>query len=84
MRHPILRAMGLLLLLVLVGPAVASDDGMTLRQVAEVRAVGRAGISPDGRHVAYLLSVPRSPGVDDDGPAWSELQQQPRRGHSLP
>lgn len=82
MRHPILQAAGLLLLLVVGGPAVSADGGMTLRQVAEVRAVGRAGISPDGRHVAYLLSVPRSPGVDDDGPAWSELHLGSREGGS--
>ena len=82
MRHPILRATGLSLLLVLVGPVLAANGGMTLRQVAEVRAAGQASISPDGRQVAYTLSVPRAPGVDDDGPAWAELHVVSREGAS--
>jgi dipeptidyl aminopeptidase/acylaminoacyl peptidase len=50
-----------------------ANGGMTLEQVARVRAVTQASISPDGSQVAYALSVPRTLGVDEDGPAWSEL-----------
>ena len=82
MRHPLLRAAGLLLLCVLAWPALAASQGMTLEQVAKVRAVSQAAISPDGRNIAYVLSVPRQPGVDDDGPARAELHMLSRDGTS--
>lgn len=55
------------------GLALAAGGGMTLEQVADVRAVGAVLPSPDGRQVAYTLSVPRRIGIDDDGPAFAEL-----------
>lgn len=82
MQHPVLRAAGLLLLCVLAWPVLAASQGMTLEQVAKVRAVSQAAISPDGRYVAYVLSVPREPGVDDDGPARAELHMLSRDGTS--
>lgn len=42
-------------------------------RVAELRSVGQAVISPTGAHVAYTVSTPRRPGIDEDGPAWSHL-----------
>jgi len=30
-------------------------------------------VAPGGSFIAYTLNVPRSPGVDPDGPAWREL-----------
>lgn len=63
------------------GPALA-DGGMTLEQVANTRMVAQAAVSPDGGQVAYALSVPRRIGVDDDGPAWSELHVVDRQGNS--
>jgi dipeptidyl aminopeptidase/acylaminoacyl peptidase len=48
-------------------------EAMSLKQIAELRSVNQALISPDGSHVAYLLTVPRAPGEDEDGPAWTEL-----------
>ncbi|MEE8551392.1 MAG: hypothetical protein V3T08_09095, partial [Gemmatimonadota bacterium] len=57
--------------------AQASQAGgvrpMTPRDVARVRSVSEAAIHPDGSMIAYTLSVPREPGRDEDGPAWSEL-----------
>ncbi len=53
--------------------AASAPEVLTPHRVAELRAVGSAVVSPDGRHVAYTLSVPRKPLVDDDGPSWSEL-----------
>jgi dipeptidyl aminopeptidase/acylaminoacyl peptidase len=47
--------------------------GLTFEQLAALRSVGSAVISPDGVSVAYTLNVPRRPGRDDDGPAWVEL-----------
>ena len=81
MHHPVLRAAALLLL-ALAWPAIAASQGMTLEQVAKTRAVSQAAISPDGRNVAYVLSVPREPGVDDDGPARAELHMVSREGAS--
>ncbi|WP_187471009.1 S9 family peptidase [Luteimonas viscosa] len=83
MRDPILWAVGLSLLLLGLGsPAVAADGGMTLEQIAKTRTVTRAAIGPDGRHVAYVLSVPREIGKGDDGPAWAELHVASREGTS--
>jgi len=53
--------------------AQTAADVLTPHRVAELRAVADAVISPDGRHVAYTLSVPRKPNVDDDGEPWAEL-----------
>jgi len=38
-----------------------------------LRSVASAVLAPDGTRAAYTLSVPRKPGVDEDGAAWSEL-----------
>src|SRR5690606_21254310 len=57
MRHR-MRVAGLLLLFLLAVPALAAG-GMTLEQIAKTRTVTGAAISPDGRQVAHLLSVPR-------------------------
>ncbi len=51
----------------------AEPEKFTPQHVAKLRAVTSAAISPDGSKVAYVLSVPRRPGVDDDGPSWAEL-----------
>jgi len=57
-----------------VAPAApASAGGMTFEQLGGLRSVGGAVLSPDGAWIAYGLTVPRRPGVDDDGPAWVEL-----------
>src|SRR5690606_20365972 len=80
MRHRMLRTAGLLLFL-LAAPALAAG-GMTLEQIAKTRTVTRAEISPDGRQVAHVLSVPREIGVDEDGAAWAELQLVSRVGAS--
>jgi len=82
MRHSMLRAVGLWLLLALAVPALAAGGGLTLEQIAKIRSVTQASISPDGRHVAHVLSVPRAIGVDDDGAAWAELHVASREGAS--
>jgi dipeptidyl aminopeptidase/acylaminoacyl peptidase len=50
-----------------------ATDVLTPHQVAEMRNVAAAEISPDGALVAYTLAVPRKPLVDEDGGAWTEL-----------
>jgi len=61
------------------GPATATpplpqESVLGPTQVAAVRSVGAVTISPDGETIAYTLSVPREPGVDPDGRAWTELR----------
>jgi dipeptidyl aminopeptidase/acylaminoacyl peptidase len=51
----------------------APDVGLTLEETITLRRVSRAVMSPNGDAIAYLLSVPRTPYVDEDGGAWSEL-----------
>jgi len=53
---------------------------MNLDQLASIRTVRSIAVSPDGSRLAYQLSVPRRPGVDEDGPAWAELHCVPFEG----
>lgn len=46
---------------------------LTLEDIAKTSQVNTATISPDGNWIAYTKSKPRTPYVDDDGRAWSEL-----------
>jgi len=66
-------AAALALAVVLVSASAVAGEGMTLQQLASIRAVTSAQISPGGTQVAYVLSVPRTPGVDEDGATRSEL-----------
>jgi len=54
------------------------------RHVAKIRSVSSAAVSPDGRSIAYVLSVPRKILKEEDGPAWSELHIVDRSGRSRP
>ncbi len=55
------------------GLNLRAADVLTPEMVAGIRTVSDAVISPSGDRIAYTLSVPRMPGKDDDGTAWSEL-----------
>ncbi len=68
--------------LALLAMPVQAQNGMNLQQLAQLRAVSDVQISPDGRQLAYVLSVPRELGKDDDGPAWAELHVSDRQGVS--
>lgn len=48
--------------------------------VARIRIVMEVAVSPDGEHLAWVRSVPRRPGVDDDGEPWAELWLTLARG----
>jgi dipeptidyl aminopeptidase/acylaminoacyl peptidase len=64
-----------ILALSLVGPlqAQSANGGMTPHDVARIRTVSSAVVSPDGERVAFLVSVPRNPLEESDGTAWRRL-----------
>lgn len=51
----------------------ASAELFTPAHVAKVQSVYEAAISPNGKHVAYTVNVPRQPLTDDNGSAHREL-----------
>ena len=55
-------------------PIGLADGPLDFQQLAELHQVRVVKISPNGETIAYTVSVPRRPGVDDDGPAWTELR----------
>ena len=59
-----------------------AQEPFTPHHVAKLRVVTAAAISPDGENVAYVLSVPRQPLDEDDGPAWTELHLVDASGQS--
>ena len=63
-------------------PALAGDGTWSPRDVEKLRAVTSAALSPDGKHVAYALAVPRIAGTDEDGGAWVELHVLDTKGGS--
>ena len=64
--------------------SVTAETLFGLKHLVNLRSVTTAKISPDGKQVAYVLSVPRHPLKDDDGPAWSELHVVNEAGESRP
>lgn len=53
--------------------ALPQDDVLTPWKVSTLQSVRSAEISPDGNHVAYVLSIPRRPWEEDDGLPRTEL-----------
>ncbi len=62
----------------------AAGRGLTPKDVARLRSVLSAQVSPDGQSVAYTLLVPRRLFEEDDGPAWVELHVWDARRGSRP
>lgn len=54
-------------------PSPLAGDVMTPYDVARLQSVSQVAVSPDGRQVAYVLSVPREPWAEESGGAWGEL-----------
>lgn len=72
-------------LFLLLAARLAATDGLfTPQDVARLRSVTAVAMSPDGAQIAYVLSVPRRPVEEDDGPAWGELHVVGRDGVSRP
>lgn len=59
-------------------------DTLTAYDVAKIRTVIDAEMSPDGQHIAYVLAVPRTPFEDEDGGAWRELHVTDVDGRARP
>ncbi|MHC5109232.1 MAG: prolyl oligopeptidase family serine peptidase [Planctomycetota bacterium] len=62
----------------------ADSHIFTPEHVAKIRSVSTAEVSPDGKHIAYLLSVPRAPFDDENGGSWSQLHVVDTEGRSRP
>lgn len=73
----------LALCLSLMVSAVAAES-MSLEAIAKLQSVSEIAVSPNGRHIAYTVSVPRDLSREDDGPAWSELHVMGPDGESQP
>jgi len=86
--HPnscrLLLRLSVLLWCVALVPATALAAGLTLEQIAQLRQVGSVEISPDGRNIAFTVSVPRDLSRDADGAAWSELHVAGAGGETRP
>lgn len=78
------RALVFLIVVSASSVAWAAEREFTAEDVAKLRVVTAVEISPDGRSVAYVLSVPRKPFEEDDGPAWTELHVVGADGVSRP
>jgi dipeptidyl aminopeptidase/acylaminoacyl peptidase len=74
-RRPVALSLGAVLLAVLIPSsliAAEQTDGLTIHDVMRLQTCSAAEISPDGRWIAYTVSVPR--GLDEKaGRAYSEL-----------
>jgi len=65
-------------------PVSADQQLFSPREVARLKSVTSAAVSPDGKYVAYTLAVPRDPLGEEDGPAWVQLHVVDREGRSRP
>ncbi|MBI3484468.1 MAG: hypothetical protein HY012_04875, partial [Acidobacteria bacterium] len=54
-------SIALALLLMLAALPLAAQSVLTPHDIARIRVVSDAVISPDGAQIAYVLSVPRQP-----------------------
>ena len=71
-----------LILLGHTGTAAGQDEPLTLEDIVTLKRVASAVLSPNGDHIAYVLSVPRIPYVDENGSAYRELHITDLAGNS--
>ena len=71
-----------LILLGHTGTAAGQDEPLTLEDIVTLKRVASAVLSPNGDHIAYVLSVPRIPYVDENGSAYRELHITDMAGNS--
>ena len=63
----------LLVLVAAVSTQAETGQGLSFEQLAAIREVGQARVSPDGGALAFTVEVPRRIAEGDDGPEWVEL-----------
>lgn len=73
-----------LVLAVFFGNSPVFGEAVTPNDVARLKNVESAHISPDGKSVAYVVNQPRQPMVEEDGSAWRELHVLRADGSSRP
>lgn len=79
------RLFGCAFFAAILASSLASADGtFTPAHIAKLKQVTSARIAPNGRHIAYAVSVQRRPIEDEDGPAWTELHVVSTDGVSRP
>ena len=54
----------------------------TLEKLVQTKRVASVDVSPDGKHIAYTVSVPREVYVEDDGKPYIELHVATPKGKS--
>lgn len=66
--------------------AVNAEDPrpMTIDDIGKMKSVGSAEISPNGQHIAFTRSKPRTPYKDKDGRPWVELYVADTKGNERP
>ena len=74
----------LLTLCLLCSKSHSAPSAFSLPDTTSIRHVSLATISPDGKHIAYTLSKPRIPGVDEAGHDWREIYVVDKKGQSRP
>ncbi|MBM4070354.1 MAG: S9 family peptidase [Planctomycetes bacterium] len=63
---------------------LTAQDTFTPQHIAKLKIVTSAVIAPDGKQIAYILSVPRAIPKEKDGPSWAELHVVDTKGNSTP
>ena len=84
MRHLINLPACLLIIFVALCSKLDAQKYLTEKDVAKIQTVTSVAISPDGKHIAYTLSVPRDPLTEKDGPARNHLHVVDLAGNSRP
>jgi len=84
--RPVLSVAAMAVVFCVYADAALAAEGRLFSpaHVATLKSVTSAAVAPDGKHVAYTLSVQRRPLEDDDGSAWSELWVVDAKGNAQP
>ena len=83
LRQRLISTVALAAVAALVATA-AAQERFTPHHVSKLRSVTSAAIAPDGQRAAYVLTVPRVPFEEEDGPNWDELHVAALDGATTP
>jgi dipeptidyl aminopeptidase/acylaminoacyl peptidase len=72
------------LVLLSVPRILLSQAGLSVHDVARIRTVTTAVISPDGEAIAFVRTLQRDPLKEQDGAAWTELYVVDAEGRERP